>query len=259
MEVTILGSGSSSGVPAVDRGWGHCDPSNPKNRRTRSSIFINANKTKILVDTSPDLREHLLASKIRSLDGVIYTHAHADHIHGIDDLRGINRLMNAPIRVFADAETLNVIGKRFKYTFDPLPKRANGFHTKPTLLPNQVSAGEIINIDNILVQTFDQDHGFSRTLGLRISDFAYSTDLVDLPEQSFKYLSGLHTWVIGVFSYQAHPTHVHLQKALKWIERISPKRAILTHLSPELDFEELNRKLPENVEPAFDGLRFFCP
>ena len=259
MEITILGSGSSTGVPAVDRGWGNCNPSNPKNQRTRSSIFINMKKTKILVDTSPDLRAQLLASNIKSLNAVIFTHAHADHLHGIDDLRAINRLMNAPIEMFADGATLDIINTRFKYTLEALPKRAKGYFTKPTLLPNLVNAGEKININNIPIQTFDQDHGFSRTLGLRISNFAYSTDLVELPENSLQYLTGLHTWVIGVFSKRPHLTHVHLDKALDWIEKAAPKRAILTHLGPELDFEDLKRNLPEHVLPAFDGQKFSCP
>ena len=254
MKVTILGSGSSTGVPAVGLGWGKCDSTEEKNRRTRSSILIELKDLTLLVDTSPDLREQLLASDICSLDAVLYTHAHADHLNGIDDLRGINRAMNAPINIFAMPVTLKEIRKRFSYTLQPLQTPARGF-SKPALVPNEVIAGDILYINNVPVQTFEQDHGFSKTLGLRIQGFAYSTDVVNFSEENFEILRGIDTWVIGVFSNKEHPTHVHVKKALEWIDRVKPKRAFFTHLSSDLDFNELRKCLPLHVFPAFDGLQ----
>ena len=253
MKVTILGSGPSSGVPTIHDGWGDCDPNNPKNRRLRPSLLIESDNTVVLIDTSPDLRQQLLNSRVNRLDSVIYTHGHADHLHGIDDLRGINRAMNAEIPVYADANTSEAINQRFGYTVTPLAANANFFY-KPVLKLNKIAPGDIFSVGGIDFLAIDQDHGHSRTLGYRFGHIALSTDLMGMPESSFAALSGVEIWILGVFSYEPHMTHVHVDLALEWIKRIKPRRAILTHLGPTIDFVKANEYLPEGVEPAYDGM-----
>ena len=254
MKITVLGSGSSGGVPVVGAGWGACDPDNSKNHRTRPSILVEVEDKIFLIDTSPDMRVQLLGAKVTRLDGVLYTHAHADHLNGIDDLRGINRSMGAPIDIYCDKATFLTLEERFGYVFAPLADESSHYY-KPVLNPTIISAGNHFKIQDINISVFDQDHGFSRTLGYRIGPFGYSTDVVGLPEASFEALEGVDTWLLGCFTYRQHSTHVHLAKALKWIERLGPKQAILTHLGPDLDFEELTKILPSNVAVAFDGMR----
>ena len=255
MHITILGSGSSGGVPVVGLGWGKCNPINPKCLRLRSSILVETMGKVILIDTSPDLRAQLLAANVTHIDAVIYTHAHADHLHGIDDLRGINRAMAAPIPIFADQATLIEIEKRFAYTLKPLPDDNKKFYFKPTLEAHTIIAGETFDACGVSVTCFDQDHGRSRTLGLRIGDFGYSTDLMDLPAAGFDVLAGVDTWVIGVFGARPHATHLHVDMALEWIDRVGPRHAVMTHLGPDLDYDVLQKSLPNSVNAAFDGLQ----
>jgi phosphoribosyl 1,2-cyclic phosphate phosphodiesterase len=259
VKVTIMGAGSSGGVPVPGYGWGNCDPNNPKNRRSRPSVLVEIADKRFLIDTSPDLRAQLLAAEITRLDGVIFTHAHADHLHGIDDIRGINRAMNAPIPIYLDAPTLEHIETRFAYVLTPLPDAAKGYYFKPTLEPNLITAGEPFEASGVSVRTCDQDHGYSRTVGLRFGQFGYSTDLVRLPEHGFEVLEGIHTWVIGVFTDRDHMTHVNVKTALEWIDRVKPERAILTHLGPDLDYDVLRDILPDHVEPAVDGMVIDVP
>ena len=253
MKVTILGSGPSSGVPTIHDGWVDCDPENPKNRRLRPSILVENGNTVVLVDTSPDLRQQLLNTGVRRLDAVLYTHGHADHLHGIDDLRSINRAMNAEIPVYADAETLAIIDRRFEYTVTPLAPGADMYY-KPVLNLHEIAPGERFSVGDLEILTFDQDHGYSRTLGYRFGPLAFTTDLLNMPEESFAALDGVETWIIGVFSVKPHITHVHVDKALEWIERIKPLRAVLTHLGPTIDYGKLCDYLPDGVEPAYDGM-----
>ena len=255
MRITILGSGSSGGVPMVGLGWGNCDPNNIKNVRLRSSLLIETMGKTILIDTSPDLRAQLLAASVTHIDAVIYTHAHADHLHGIDDLRGINRAMSASIPIYTDQTTLAEIEKRFAYALRPLPDDNKHFYFKPTLEAHTIVAGDTFDVCGVSVTCFDQDHGRSRTLGLRIGDFGYTTDLVNLPEAGFEVLAGIDTWVIGVFGPRPHATHVHVDAALEWIERVSPRQAVMTHLGPDLDYNVLQNLLPNYVNAAFDGLQ----
>lgn len=259
MRVTVLGSGSSGGVPMTGTGWGQCNPDNPKNYRLRPSLFVETQGKTILIDTSPDLRVQLLANDITHIDAVLYTHAHADHLHGIDDLRGINRAMEAAIPMYADQATLDEIQTRFAYVMRPLPAEANGYFFKPTLEPHQIAAGDVFDVCGLPVKCFDQDHGRSRTLGYRIGDFAYSTDLMDLPEAGFEALAGVDTWVLGVFGPRPHATHVYLERALEWIDRVSPRRAVLTHLGPDLDYDVVSDGLPDFVEASYDGFQFSLP
>lgn len=254
MRITVLGSGSSSGIPGIGIGWGACDPNNPKNRRLRPSILIETASGTILVDTSPDLREQLLHTETEHLDAVVFTHAHADHLHGIDDLRGINRAMNAPIDIYADAATLDTIASRFPYVLEPLAENATMYY-KPTLTAHEIVPGERCTIAGIETLSFAQHHGHSQTLGFRFCNFAYTTDVVELPEAAFETLKGVDTWMVGVFTDEPHMTHVHVDKALEWHARIAPRRCIFSHLGPRLDYQRLADELPQGVEPAFDFMR----
>lgn len=248
-----MGSGSSSGIPALNEGWGACDPENPRNRRLRPSILVENGATTVLVDTSPDLRQQLLNAGTNRLDAILYTHCHADHLHGIDDLRGVNKAMNAPLQVFADAQTRDHIHQRFEYVTTPLAPDAD-FYYKPVLNITEISPGEGFSVGGMEIRAFDQDHGYTHTLGYRFGDFAYSTDLLGLPEESFQALEGVQTWIVGVFSWQPHRTHAHVDLALQWIERVKPARAVLTHLGPAIDYAELNAYVPDGVEAGYDGM-----
>ncbi len=263
MRVTILGCGGAGGVPLVGGDWGACDPREPKNRRRRVSILIEngpkQHPTRLLVDTSPDLREQMLDAGVQRLDGVVFTHNHADHVHGIDDLRQFNRRQQAVIPAYMDAATANSVGKRFGYVFGP-PGEHNGRpnYYKPCLTLHEIAADQSFGVDGpggpIQVQTFDQDHGFMRTLGLRFGDVAYSTDVVNMPEEGFAALAGVGLWIVDCFAREPHPTHVHLAKVLEWIKRIGPDCAILTHMGTAMDYGTLIRELPEGVVPAYDGM-----
>lgn len=251
MKLRVLGCGAAGGVPSISRGWGACDPANPRNRRTRTSILVEDGDNRILVDTSPDLRMQLLDGDIHRLDAVLYTHDHADHMHGIDDLREVNRAMGAPLPVHAAPDVLKAIRDRFPYVLGEVGKGQSIY--KPMLLPHEIHGP--FTIAGTRIVPFDQDHGYMRTLGFRFGEaMAYSTDLVDLPEDSFAAIEGIKVWVIGCLTLNPHPTHAHLDKVLEWIERVKPERAFLTHMTPGLDYEALKAKLPGHVEPAYDGL-----
>lgn len=254
MRITVLGCGSSSGTPSVEAGWGVCDPTDPKNRRLRPSIMVEGGGKRVLIDTSPDLREQLLRHDIQHLDAVLYTHAHADHLHGIDELRGVNRRMNAPIPVFADGVTLKTIAQRFAYVFEPLAEDATIYY-KTCLEPQiEVHHAETFLAGGFSVTVIEQDHGYVNTSGFRIDDFAYSTDLISMHEDGFDLLAGVKVWMLGTFADTPHPTHLDVDRALEWIERVGPERAYLTHLGFGLDYETLQAKLPDNVFVAYDGL-----
>ncbi len=252
MKITILGSGSAAGVPSVSGGWGKCDPANPKNRRSRASILVEEGPVTVLVDTSPDLREQMLAARIRRLDGVVYTHAHADHIHGIDELREICRVVQGPVQVYGTAETLEILETRFGYAFKGIPPGKPVF--RPWLVTRQIMETETFDVAGLAVKPFPQDHGYSTTLGLRFGDVVYSTDLVDLPEDSKAYIRNARVWIVGVLSDAPYPTHVHLERALQWIAELKPQRAVITHMSNALDYDGLVAHLPVGVTPAFDGM-----
>ncbi len=258
MRVTILGCGGSNGTPSIDFGWGKCDPENPRNLRTRPSIMVEEGDTRVLVDTSPDLRQQLLRVSVRSLDGVLFTHSHADHLHGIDDLRGINRAMNAPLDAFANAETLDSIKQRFGYTLEPLPADTP-FYFKPVLTPHKIAHGSEFEIGKIPVVAFDQDHGYCDTLGFRFGPIAYSSDATELHEDAFELLDGIKVWIIGTLLDAPHPTHADVDKAVRWIKRVGAKRGVLTHLGNRLDYANLASRLPQGVEPAFDGMVIDVP
>lgn len=253
MKITILGCGSAPGVPSIAGGWGHCDPTNPKNRRRRASILVQDGDTTVLIDASPDLREQLLDAGVKRLDAVLFTHGHADHIHGIDELREINRLMRAPIPIYGDPETLKVLETRFDYAFEGIPPGEVFF--KPWLIANVIGT-EDFRIGTLSIRAFPQSHGYSTTLGYRINDVAYSTDVLDFSDEIFPQLTGLSAWIVGALQEMPHPTHAHLDKVLGWIERVKPRRSVITHMSNAMDYETLRAKLPVGVTPAFDGLHF---
>lgn len=253
VKITFLGTGASSGTPSVDRGWGGCDPENPKNRRLRPSILVESNTSTVLVDTSPDLRQQLLNAKIQHLDGVLYTHYHADHLHGIDDLRPINRISNKPLDCFADLETMRVIEERFGYVMEPVAPEATVVY-KPTLIPHTIGHGAKISIGDIDIQVFVQDHGHCETLGYRFGNIAYSTDVTALSDAAFDIVQGVDTWIIGTLTDAPHPTHADIDKAIAWIGRVGAKQGYLTHLSFNLDHATLEARLPAHVRPAYDGL-----
>jgi phosphoribosyl 1,2-cyclic phosphate phosphodiesterase len=250
MRVTILGCGGSGGVPLIGDYWGSCNPNNPKNRRLRVSILVEEEETAILVDTSPDLRQQALAVGLKKLDAVLFTHAHADHLNGIDDLRPVNRLIDRPLDVYGSPETMREIKERFGYVFEPVHP-GYGFY-KPVLEPHEVTRP--FSVGRVPVTPFEQDHGFTKTTGYRIGNIAYSTDVVDLPESSFATLEDLDLWIVDCLRFDAHPTHAHLDKALDWIARVRPKRAVLTHMNQSLDYDVVAARCPKGAEPAFDGM-----
>lgn len=250
MNVTILGSGTSSGVPRVGNDWGRCDPSNPKNRRRRVSILVDHGKARILVDTGPDLREQLLDAGIADVDGVIWTHDHADHCHGIDDLRQLYHARGQPVAGYARQETLDSLKLRFAYAFDgksgyPAVAAAN-------LLPDH------LNLGGISVQVVDQPHGDITTAGLRFDagghSVVYSTDFNELTPEMENRFQGADVWIVDTLRRSPHPTHPHLSQCLEWIERVRPKRAVLTHMDNSMDYETLLDELPAGVEPGYDGM-----
>lgn len=246
MKLTILGCGTSGGVPKVPEYWGACDPSNPKNRRRRASVLVEDEGTRILIDTTPDLREQALAAQIPALDAVFYTHDHADHTHGIDDLRGFFQSTRQKIPVYGDSQTLDTLRKRFGYIFRPL----NGY---PAICTSHTITGAT-KLGAVTMQPFEQGHGQGISLGYRFGDMAYSTDLDRMPETAFEALKGVKVWVVDALRYDPHPTHSHLDQTLSWIERIKPELAVLTHMTWDMDYETLSRALPTGVVPAFDGM-----
>lgn len=250
MRVTILGCGGSGGVPLIGNDWGACDPDNPRNRRLRVSILVEKGDTVVLVDTSPDLRQQLLAAGVTRLDGIVYTHSHADHLNGIDDLRAVNRAMQAPLDIFASGETLAVIRERFGYTLEPLAP-GHGYY-RPVLVPHEITGP--FTLGAIEAVPFRQDHGYSTTLGFRFGPVAYSSDVVRLDEEAFAVLAGIKLWVVDCLCLPPHDTHANLATALEWIERVKPDRAVLTHMNQSLDYDDLAARLPAHVVPAHDGL-----
>jgi phosphoribosyl 1,2-cyclic phosphate phosphodiesterase len=258
LKFTILGCGSSGGVPRPALGWGDCDPDNPKNRRRRTSLLVERHGTdgitRVLVDTPPDMREQLLDAKVDWLDGVLYTHEHADHTHGIDDLRALFIRQRQMIDVYLDQQTSDVMHTRFGYCFKSPP----GSEYPPIVRDHRLAAGKPVLIDGkggpITALPVLQEHGDIASLGFRFGDFGYSCDLSGMPPESAAAFTGLDVWVVDALRYRPHPSHFSLADALGWIERLKPKRAILTNLHSDLDYEVLRKELPPNVEPAFDGM-----
>ncbi|HEY8580540.1 MAG TPA: MBL fold metallo-hydrolase [Beijerinckiaceae bacterium] len=256
--VVILGCGSSGGVPRVGGEWGACDPADPKNRRRRCSILVERTGpdgvTTALVDTSPDLRDQLLDAGVTRLDGVLITHSHADHTHGIDDVRPLVIRQRGRIDIHMDDETASHLRARFGYVFETPP----GSQYPPLLTARRLEHGAPSRIEGpggaIEAIPFRLEHGDMEALGFRFGDMAYTPDVIGIPEESRPYLEGLDLWIIDALRYTRHPSHFSLEEALAWIARMRPRRAVLTNLHTDLDYARLKRELPRNVEPAYDGL-----
>lgn len=248
----MLGCGGSGGVPLIGNRWGACDPTDPRNRRSRASILVETGAATLLVDTTPDLRLQLLAADRARIDAVLYTHAHADHVMGLDDLRAVNKLIGRPLPVYADARTLGDLTRRFDYAFRPLT--APGAFFRPVLEANEIVPGRTFEAAGVRVLPILQDHGFMPSLGFRIGDFAYSTDVLDLDEDALAALAGIRVWMVGCFQAAPHATHAHLGRVLGWVSRLRPERTVLTHMGESFDYARLCAILPPGVEPGFDGL-----
>ena len=259
LKFTLLGTGSSGGVPRIGNDWGVCDPEEPKNRRLRccalAELFDETGEepTRVLIDTSPDLREQLLGVDIARLDAAVFTHDHADQTHGLDDLRVVAMRMRQQVPVHMDEATARTLTSRFDYCFEGRGGYPPILDLKPLLEPNKKI--EITGPGGALkLLPLDQEHGPIRSLGFRMGGLAYCNDVSDLPETTLAQLTGLDTLIIDALRYTPHQTHANLEQALSWIEQLAPQRAILTNMHIDMDYQTLCRELPQGVEPGYDGL-----
>ncbi|MCI4678335.1 MBL fold metallo-hydrolase [Rhodoblastus acidophilus] len=259
IDVVILGCGSSAGVPRVAQGWGECDPNNPKNRRRRCAILVEKRgerePTRLLVDAGADLREQLIATEVHRLDAVLLTHAHADHIHGLDDLRPLTMAMHRKIDVFFDPPTWAAVGSRFDYLFETPP----GSNYPPLLIPHVFDYGRSFAhggpAGEIDVLPFRLNHGDIDAVGFRFGACAYTPDVKYVPPESMEFLENLDLWIVDALRHKHHPSHLSVAETLELIAHFKPKRAVLTNLHTDLDYEVLRRNLPANIEPAYDFMR----
>jgi phosphoribosyl 1,2-cyclic phosphate phosphodiesterase len=259
LTLTILGCGSSAGVPRPALGWGACDPNNPKNRRRRCSLLAertgDRGVTRIVIDTSPDLREQLIDADVDHIDAVFLTHEHADQTHGIDDLRSVVLHQRKRIPVYLDQSTADQILLRFSYCFVSPPES----DYPPILDSHLIQSGENRTIEGkggpVTLSAFLLQHGNIPALGYRIGDAAYTPDVNDIPRGSWPHLENLDLWIIDGLRYAGHPSHFSVNDALSWIDRFKPRRAVITNMHSDLDYEVLRQSLPPNVVPAHDGMR----
>lgn len=256
LRFTILGCGSSGGVPRIGGDWGDCDPANPKNRRRRCSLLVervtDRGVTQVLIDTSPDMREQLLSAGIGTLDAVVFTHSHADHTHGIDDLRQIVFNRRGRLPVWADLPTQTALRDRFTYAFEQLPGSSY-----PPILDMNLIDGPITVPGaggDLVLHPFLANHGGMDALGFRIGGVAYLPDAVSIPDAGWSMLDGLEVWIVDALRRKPHPTHAHLALTLDWIARAKPARAVLTNMHNDLDYQTLADETPDHITPAFDGM-----
>jgi phosphoribosyl 1,2-cyclic phosphate phosphodiesterase len=258
---TILGCGSSGGVPRIGNVWGDCDPQEPRNRRRRCSLLLEGwtegsdEPTRVLIDTGCDLREQMLDAQVDRVDAVLYTHAHADHTHGIDDLRVLALHNRKRVDVYFTGETGDRIREAFGYCFVSPP----GSDYPPILNAHEIDAGDTLHIEGpggtLVVTAFEQTHGNITSLGFRVANFAYSCDLSGFPQASFPAISGLSLWIIDGLRPTPHPSHLSLPETLDWIRRFAPRQAVITNMHIDLDYAAVNRDTPPNVSAAFDGMQ----
>lgn len=256
LTLRLLGTGSSGGVPRSNGDWGACDPTNPKNRRLRCGALITLTeahkKTNVLIDTPPDIREQLISANVKHIDGVVFTHDHADQTHGIDDVRAFALVQKKQIPTFADTATWSSLSNRFEYVFI-------GKGGYPPILDRQADLVPLTAVTlhgdagSIELMPLRQIHGRIESLGFRINDVAYCNDVNELPEETKARLHGLDTLVVDALRETPHPTHAHLDQALAWVEELKPRKTVLTNLHIDMDYDTLRQKLPDNVEPGFDG------
>ncbi len=261
--LTILGCGPSGGVPRLGPDWGKCDPQNPKNRRRRCAVLVQkktqAGETNVLIDTPPDLREQLIDVGVKLLDGVLFTHDHADHTHGIDDLRPICYEKGRLVDCYFDNDTGASLKQRFSYCFS----RNRNSSYAPILRAHVLTDSESFRINGaggrLTFLPIRQVHGDMTTLGFRVGNLAYSPDVSDLAEEAQADLEGLDVWIVDALRRTPHPCHFHLERTLEWAAILKPKMVVLTHMTTDLDYETLRKELPENVRPAFDGMVIEVP
>ena len=250
MKITILGSGTSSGVPRIGNDWGACDPAEPRNRRLRVSALVEHDGTRILIDTGPDMREQLLAADVATVDAVIWTHDHADHCHGIDDLRQVFHAIGAPVTGYARPATLAALEDRFTYAF----RGRSGY---PSTIAAQVLPDRL-RIGSIDIQVTDQPHGSIHAAGLRFEaagkSIGYATDFNVMTDDMARMYQGLDVWVVDALRRRPHPTHPQLSAVLDWVEAFKPGRTALIHMDTSMDYATLRAELPDGVEPGYDGL-----
>jgi phosphoribosyl 1,2-cyclic phosphate phosphodiesterase len=261
LEVVVMGCGSSAGVPRADGAWGACDPADRRNVRSRCALMVRrlsgedkGQQTTVIVDAAPEFRLQCVAANVKRLDGLLLTHDHADQCHGLDDIRAFALIQAQRIDCWMDEATAASLVRRFSYVFageGPYPPIANLRPIPPH--------GAFWSIEGpsgpIPLSSFDQDHGTVRSVGYRFGGLAYSSDVVDLPDSAFAALEDLDVWIVDALRWRPHPTHAHVERALDWIAKVRPRRAILTNMHIDLDYSELAGRLPKGVEPAFDGLR----
>ncbi len=263
MKVTLLGTGGSAGVPLIGGpdgagDWGVCDPQEPRNRRTRPSIVIESHTgQRLLVDTSPDLREQVLACRVLGVDAILYTHAHADHVTGLDDVRILNRIAGRPLPAYATDTTLTELKTRFGYAFRPWTPP---HFYRPVLEGRVIRPGSELDVLGLSFRVFLQNHGKVESLGLRVGGFGYSTDVVALDDDAFATLAGVETWVVDCFlRHESHWTHANLSTVKGWVERLKPRRTILTHMGTDMDWAWMAANLPPGIEAGYDGMVIDIP
>ncbi len=253
MKVTLLGSGSSAGVPEIGCQCGVCSSKDPKNKRGRASLHIEIDGKSLLIDASPDMRQQCLREDIRRVDAILFTHDHADHTGGLDDVRGFNVRMDKAMPVYGNAGTLEKLEKRFSYAFLPPPERV---WYRPCVVAHVLPDEPVFEFEvfGVRVTAFQQVHGKMMTFGYRIGNFAYSTDVDTLPEAAFKALEGVEVWIVDCLRYSESYTHSNLARTLGWIERVKPRSAILTHMAHDFDYATLSNELPAGVLAGYDGI-----
>ena len=254
--VTVLGCGASAGVPSVGNHWGNCDPAEPKNRRRRPSIAVRSETTTLVVDTGPDFREQMNAIDIKWIDGVLYTHAHGDHVAGMDDLRPLRMRKKKLIDIYAMPETMAELRRRFTYIFDQEDEIYPEIVIPHEILP--ADYGQPTTIGDITLIPFDQDHGTRRSLGFRFGNFAYSTDMIRLGAESLQTLRGIDIWIVDGAGYRMERNFVHatIADVIRLNETVGARQVYLTHMTPLMDYATLRSELPDGYAPAYDGLKF---
>jgi phosphoribosyl 1,2-cyclic phosphate phosphodiesterase len=254
VKIRILGSGTSSGVPRIGNDWGSCDPAEPRNRRTRASVIVSTETTRILVDTSPDMREQLLAADVAAFDAIVWTHDHADHCHGIDDVRQLMHVKGEAVRGLARPFTVDLLRRRFEYAFSGRPGYRPTIAIEP--LPDRITIGDIT------LRTVDQPHGGITSAGLRFEHggkaIGYSTDFNLFTDDMRALYENLDIWVVDALRHAPHPTHPHLAAVLGWIGEVRPAHAALIHMDNSMDYRSLLAELPAGVEPGYDGMELIA-